>query len=183
MVAMSFFHLLVRFDGRINRARYWLVLILFLPLTLTVVLDDHEQYGPYVNLDDVFRIVNPAAIGRALDAVLAIDLTSPATLPVLVRLIVTPLVAWCFLIMSIKRLHDRDRSGWWMVPFVILPGLFKQLSPLTVSASNVIAVTATALAVVAVLGLYIWGIIELFVLKGTTGTNRFGPDPLAGGVT
>ena len=24
---------------------------------------------------------------------------------------------------TIKRLHDRDKPGWWTVPFVILPGL------------------------------------------------------------
>jgi uncharacterized membrane protein YhaH (DUF805 family) len=187
MFAMSYFHFLVRFDGRINRAKYWLVLILFFPFTAAFTID-HQPYGPYVDVDDVFGIVNSAAIRRALDALLAVDITSPATLfPILFRLIVTPLVAWCLLVTSIKRLHDRDRSGWWMIPFVVLPGIVKQFSPLTVSAPqtvlDVIAVTVIAAALVAVIGLYLWGLIELFLLKGTTGANRFGPDPLAGRVS
>ena len=184
---MSYFHFLVRFDGRINRAKYWLVLILFIPLTAAFSID-HQPYGPYVNVDDVFGIVDSAAIRRALDALLAVDVTSPATLfPILFRLIVTPLVAWCLLVTSIKRLHDRDRTGWWMIPFVVLPGIFKQFSPLTVSdpqtVLGVIEVTVTIAALVAVMGLYLWGLIELFLLKGTSGTNRFGPDPLAGHLT
>ena len=29
---------------------------------------------------------------------------------------------------SIKRLHDRDKSGWWMLPFFALPGLYNQFA-------------------------------------------------------
>jgi len=28
----------------------------------------------------------------------------------------------------IKRLHDRDKSGWWMVPFFFIPGLYEQFA-------------------------------------------------------
>ena len=28
---------------------------------------------------------------------------------------------------SIKRLHDRDKSAWWMVPFFVLPGLYNHV--------------------------------------------------------
>lgn len=50
---------------------------------------------------------------------------------------------------GIKRCHDRDKSGWWVL-----------------------------LSVVPVIG-WLWAIIELGCLQGTVGPNRFGPDPLA----
>jgi hypothetical protein len=35
---------------------------------------------------------------------------------------------WVYFAMSIKRLHDRDKSGWWMVPFFAAPGLYNQFA-------------------------------------------------------
>jgi uncharacterized membrane protein YhaH (DUF805 family) len=51
-------------------------------------------------------------------------------------------------IVQIKRWHDRDKSGWWvLINFIpILGGL--------------------------------WSLIECGFVKGTNGKNRFGPDPL-----
>lgn len=56
---------------------------------------------------------------------------------------------WVGLTISIKRWHDRDKSGWWvLVGFVpIIGGL--------------------------------WALIETGFLEGTKGDNRYGPDPLA----
>ena len=52
------------------------------------------------------------------------------------------------LAVSIKRWHDRDKSGWWvLIVFVPLIG-------------------------------WLWAIIENGFLPGTPGPNRFGPDPL-----
>lgn len=48
---------------------------------------------------------------------------------------------------GVRRLHDRDMSGWWMLLMLV---------PLI----NLI-------------------LLILFLLRGTTGQNRFGPDPLA----
>jgi len=53
------------------------------------------------------------------------------------------------LAVSVRRLHDLDRSGWWLLLVLTLVG---------------------------VILLLIWDCI-----KGTTGSNRFGPDPLGGG--
>jgi uncharacterized membrane protein YhaH (DUF805 family) len=47
-----------------------------------------------------------------------------------------------------KRWHDRDKSGWW-----------------------------TLIALVPVIG-GIWLIVELGILEGTPGANRYGPNPL-----
>jgi uncharacterized membrane protein YhaH (DUF805 family) len=49
-----------------------------------------------------------------------------------------------------KRCHDRDRSGWFQL-----------------------------IALVPIIG-GIWLMVELGFLRGTPGTNRFGPDPMTG---
>ena len=49
---------------------------------------------------------------------------------------------------SIKRFHDRDKSGWWvLILFIPIIG-------------------------------YLWWLIECGFFKGTDGNNRFGADPL-----
>jgi uncharacterized membrane protein YhaH (DUF805 family) len=74
---------------------------------------------------------------------------------------------------AIKRLHDRDKIGWWSVPFVVLPGLLQ-------SASNGLVSPTTSLGLSIVSGvLGLWGLVELGLLRGTVGPNRFGDDPLA----
>ena len=60
------------------------------------------------------------------------------------------LLIWPSLAVSIKRWHDRDKSGWW-----VLIGL------------------------VPVIG-GIWALIETGFLEGTSGPNQYGPDPLGG---
>jgi uncharacterized membrane protein YhaH (DUF805 family) len=49
---------------------------------------------------------------------------------------------------AVKRLHDRDRSGWFYLIFFV-----------------------------PVIGT-LWLLVELGFLRGTQGENRFGPDPL-----
>ena len=52
------------------------------------------------------------------------------------------------LAVSVRRLHDLDRTGWWML---------------------------LIFTVIGIILLIVWD-----CTKGTTGSNRFGPDPLAG---
>ena len=52
-----------------------------------------------------------------------------ADLPrLLIKLFGTSLLMWVYFATSIKRLHDRDKSGWWMVPFFAAPGLYNQFA-------------------------------------------------------
>lgn len=59
------------------------------------------------------------------------------------------LLLWPSLALTVKRWHDRDKSGWWAL-LVFLPAIGA-----------------------------IWLLVECGFLRGTAGTNRFGPDPLA----
>lgn len=66
-----------------------------------------------------------------------------------------------------KRLHDRGRSGWWAA--LVLLGL-AMVWPRAGGARTVLAVPVL-----------IWAVVELAVLPGEQGANRFGPSPVASG--
>lgn len=57
---------------------------------------------------------------------------------------------------TVRRFHDRDMSGWWMLGFFAL-----SLIPLVGFLASIAQ-------------------LVIFCLKGTAGENRFGPDPLTG---
>lgn len=91
-----------------------------------------------------------------------------------------PLVAafWLGLAVAVRRLHDRNKSAWWLIlmygPVVVLSGLGGLMSA---SASADAAEAGNALSAMS-LPFSIWAFIELGCLRGTEGPNRFGPDPL-----
>ena len=76
---------------------------------------------------------------------------------------------------AIKRLHDRDKPGWWAILFIILPVL------LSSAATDFVTPSAGILQAVSGL-LLLWGFVELACLSGTRGPNKFGPDPLQSGI-
>jgi uncharacterized membrane protein YhaH (DUF805 family) len=65
---------------------------------------------------------------------------------------------------GIRRLHDRDKSGHWAWLLVLAPPVLIAFGP------PILMVVGLAIAV--------WAFVELGCLRGTTGPNRFGPDPL-----
>ncbi len=154
--------------GRINRAKMWLSLLVILcwmmflaMLTVATGLVSDGQLE--FHLDDVFNIIDPASY-RSL---------SWADLPALpVKAIGTALFVWVYFATSIKRLHDRDKSGWWMIPFFVGPGIFNQYADRLGDSYLLIATGLVAFAFL------LWGFIEMFFRKGSRKTNRFGPNPL-----
>lgn len=81
-----------------------------------------------------------------------------------------------------RRLHDIDRSGWWMVVPYGIAILAVALAAITASILRsgdaeqilfLLPLIAIAAMLLAFLILLIW-----LIKKGTTGENRFGPDPL-----
>src|ERR1700694_3859461 len=77
---------------------------------------------------------------------------------------------------TIERLHDRDRSAWWLIVSYLVPGLLSQLTKTAwfagaagIALYYVLALTAFALT--------IWGFVEIVCLRGTAGSNTYGPDP------
>jgi len=142
---MDFINLFITFSGRINRAKFWIAVL-------------------------VFTAINIVMAGL----VYATDGSTPAQ-------IVNGLVSLAVFIsgigVGIKRLHDRNKSGWYLLLFYLAPSVL-------FTAGYILGMTEggeTIGGVLAFLSLAImvWAFVELGCLRGTIGQNRFGPDPLA----
>lgn len=139
------------FSGRAPRAEYWWFYLLSIVLYLVATVID--------------SLVGLALFGPYGVAVALVGL----------GLIVPSLAA------TARRLHDRNRSGWWMllpiIPYAIVIGLVAQAGgDLTESGSIAMVGLLTLVAGIAGIVLFVF-----LVLPGTKGPNRFGDDPYAGG--
>src|SRR3954466_10464381 len=126
---------LFRFDGRINRALLWQALLIVAVLAALLgmigqaigVLNGARSFAfnftidADFGLDDIFNAVDPRAYRR---------LASADRASLVLTVLGTSLFLWIYLATAIKRLHDRDRSGWWIVPFFFVPTLLDQFSDL-----------------------------------------------------
>jgi uncharacterized membrane protein YhaH (DUF805 family) len=126
-------NLLFSFSGRVNRAKFWLVLIAadIAFLVLFGILCAVTGMSMDVAPDGTPSMVGGGVVGGLIAFLLAVA------------------VIWIGLAMGVKRYHDRNKSGWWVL-----------------------------IALVPVIG-GLWYLIEAGFLRGTAGANRYGPDPLA----
>lgn len=159
MGQMDFTYLFTSLQGRINRAKWWAgEVILFLIFSITA------------------WIGNQTIIGQTISALIWIILYLPAY----------PLAA--------KRFQDRNRPGetalYGYIPSIIAVGLLSfgpvegspqalELPVIGVDVSlnwntNMLGLICFFILI----GITVWFLIELGMLKGTLGPNRFGPDPL-----
>lgn len=79
------------------------------------------------------------------------------------------------LAVTCRRLHDGNRSGWWMllplagaIPFVVF----------AIIGSRTGTMVAPTVATIAVLAITFVLLLYWLIKRGTVGPNRFGPDPL-----
>ena len=156
---------LFSFKGRINRAKFWLaglIIVGWMVLMAAIVLTFGARTFGF-SVSDIFKIVDPATYHAV----------SRADLPlVLAKLVGTPLFTWVFAATAIKRLHDRDKSAWWILPFFVLPGLINQF--LDRINNDTIGFALGLISFV----LATWGGIELLFFRGSRKNNRFGANPL-----
>ena len=120
--------LLFSFQGRINRAKFWLV-----------------HVAMWVVVAIVFSVILGSA---AMSSDPQAALQSVGLVGGLILLVVYILALWIGLAIAAKRWHDRNKSAWWiLIVFVPIVGPF-------------------------------WYLIECGFLRGTTGANKYGSDPL-----
>lgn len=119
---MSYIRQLFSARGRIRRLDYWLANLVLFAVMITVA--QGLALWQQVDLDDKGDI-------RAIA----------------IQLFTAMLVAWPNIATGIKRLHDRNQSGWWiLVSFLpVIGGL--------------------------------WMLINLGIMRGTEGPNRYGAEP------
>jgi uncharacterized membrane protein YhaH (DUF805 family) len=79
---------------------------------------------------------------------------------------------------GVKRLHDRNKSGWYLLLFYFVPCTLAALSVLIGAFVEDSSIIATVLALLA-FALVVWAFVEMGCLRGTIGVNQYGPDPVA----
>lgn len=127
--------LLLSYEGRINRAKVWLSLLYYIAAGVIAA----------VLLSVLWQII-PGEVGE--DG--GFNVEGVRALPYIVIGFGTfAFYVWSGICIGIKRYHDRNKSGWWIL-----------------------------IQLVPIIGA-LWYFIEVFCLRGTVGDNRFGPDPLA----
>jgi uncharacterized membrane protein YhaH (DUF805 family) len=94
---MSVSQLLFSFQGRLNRKPYWMTAIAITALMITLIV-----------IAIVFFAEREVWVGIAVVALIA--------------LLYIPLI-WVGLAVGAKRLHDRDRSAWWLLLFYAVPSI------------------------------------------------------------
>ena len=85
-------------------------------------------------------------------------------------------LAWMSVALVFRRLHDRNKSGWWILPFYLAPVTLALAARAMLDKGGNLA---AGLAALAELALWLWAFVELGLRSGTRGKNRFGPDPRA----
>lgn len=152
--------LLFGFRGRINRAKYWLAILLI--IVADIVLE-------------LIRVAAVLGAGQIVQIVVGL----------VVFLLSLPLIVANFAV-PIKRLHDRDKSAWWLLLFYLAPGVLMVIAVLLgTGAAESLGMTsewlslAFRLCILAAIAIGVWAFIELGCLRGRPGSNRYGPDPLA----
>ena len=123
-------NLLFGFQGRTNRAKFWLVALAI--VVIEIILLAIFGANAVMISDDPQKAL--AGIGPVASIVLLIFILA---------------ATWISIAVGIKRFHDRNKSGVWiLIIFVPLIGS-------------------------------LWYLIECGFLRGTPGPNDYGPDPLA----
>lgn len=127
--------LLFSFRGRVNRAKFWLITIAadIVWVILMGILTAATGGSMMPDANGNMPSIGGGAVG------------------VVIFLILLVVFVWIGLAIGVKRWHDRNKSGWWVL-----------------------------IALVPVIG-GLWYLIECGFLKGTAGANTYGPDPLAAG--
>ena len=167
---MNIWHYLFGLSGRINRAKMWafyivsFVLQLVFALVQALVPDLPDDDDPFANFWTSPRL-------WAICGVLAVT---------------TVFFLYSYFAVMVKRLHDRDRSAWWVAVFFGIPLLVVLATVLIAQALApngdlnrlpYFPILMTSFVIGGLLNM--WGNIELYFLRGTDGDNRYGPDPLA----
>jgi uncharacterized membrane protein YhaH (DUF805 family) len=79
---------------------------------------------------------------------------------------------------SVRRLHDRGKSAWWLALFAVAPSALVGVGAPWGFWDKTLIVTVACTLVAAALVIWFW--IEIGFLRGQKGPNRYGPDPRTG---
>ncbi len=186
---MGLAHYLFGFSGRINRAKQWAVLLVSLVHYIILLCAFSFTVG-FVTIGALVRKETTAA---------AVIATPQAHLFGIIFCVLAVIGLYIGLAVMIKRLHDRNKSAWWVLVFALLPLVLNipVFMDIPVQMAHFAAVMKAVQAhqppppqpvqsplLILLRGaasiISLWAFVELYCLRGTVGENRYGPDPLAG---
>lgn len=180
-------HYLFGFSGRINRAKQWRFFLITFAFELVIALI--AIFG--LSWTNYMRDLMAFTRSHPLFAPAPTPWPDPigGTEWVAVGMIALLLLLYVvtFLAVYTKRLHDRNKSVWWFVPYMGVPwalsifvwttGPMRQGLPMDLWLGPLGIARGVAYVIASLIGL--WVFIELYFFRGTAGANRFGPDTLA----
>jgi uncharacterized membrane protein YhaH (DUF805 family) len=150
---MDWTTLLFSFNGRINRGKYWLAVLIYMVVWIAFFAGCLIWLGG-TNIDNLFSFAGGVLLVWLIGFILFVA------------------GIWSGFAVGVKRLHDRDKSGWWILLFWLGPSVLGGWQTVTpdLGGGIIFSLAATAIA--------IWAFVELGCLRGTPSPNQYGPDPL-----
>lgn len=140
--------------GRISRSQYWLkfVLPVFVISLALGFIEAGARLNGHPDTAATFQIVSA--------------LFSLATF-------------WPGIAVLVKRIHDRDKTGWLAVlPYALIGVALLGAGIAAAARSREMAEIIITIVGIAGFAIFVWFLVEFGCLRGTVGPNRFGPDPL-----
>jgi len=172
----SFWSLMLAFEGRISRAKWWFGIFVVIGVVtvasaaMSAAIDAFLSRHPGLEQN----LSNQEWINSAEAAPLLFNLGLWGIVPFLAFL----LAAWSLVALGVKRLHDRGLSSW-LILVVVLPFFGAIIVP-AIAEQHGLAEDVVRMALLLLMASAIWSVLQFGILKGETGPNRHGPDPLAG---
>jgi uncharacterized membrane protein YhaH (DUF805 family) len=139
---IDFMDLLFTFGGRINRGKYWLTVLIYIVVWIIIGIIAWI-------LSLVSYILGAIVVVLALLATIYVGVA-----------------------VGVKRLHDRDKTGWYLLLFYLAPAILDGVGRAIGGIGFILSLAGFAIT--------IWAFVELGCLRGTVGPNQYGPDPLEG---
>ncbi len=136
---MSLIQFLFGFQGRVRRLHLWLYLIAVAVIQGGVFW----QFGHILSVPAHHDMMMSSDMNMRMDHLGGIYVITHNPFAGLIGLV----IAWTHLAVFVKRWHDRDKSGWWVL-----------------------------INLIPIIG-WFWTLIECGFLDGTVGPNKYGPDP------
>lgn len=167
---MTWSSYLFSFQGRINRAKLWLFLLIIIAIEIVYFALASMIFGMTIFTVFMAGGGHPGAAMAGGASILTFALMTCA-------IFVVVLIAG--LAVTVKRLHDRNKGAIWLLVFWVLPAAL-DWAGIMLSSSDGSRGPVSLVFSLAALGITIWAFVELYCLPGTVGDNPYGPDPLAG---
>jgi uncharacterized membrane protein YhaH (DUF805 family) len=151
------------FDGRIGRKQFWLGIVFLVALSLVL-----NGVAMLLGFSEAYRFGQRIDFAGATQFLEGVDWVPTP----IASFIIALLLAYPSLALNVKRRHDRNASGMDVVAIIVAHYLV-QLSVMLGLGSNTLLIITLGL-----LPFNLGFAIVLGFLKGTTGPNSYGPDPV-----